>query len=224
LLVLAGTFAALTFPNFAQADIWGGDVAVLMQILQENIRHYYQLQSMIQQGHDADHYLRWINAGLDKSIGLLQSLPIKDEKVLADLRDFRFALGKVQGLYGQVPHSPEENLQILQDQTVAESLRMANDFKSYSENQEKNADVIASEARDASPKGAARMQAETSAQILKSLAQLLRLDTQMLKLQSEQLAMNNKASKEGVANFQKVSRDLGSGFTNFNPDMKLTRF
>jgi len=215
---------ALSFPNCAQADIWGGDVAVLMQILQENIRHYYQLQSMIQQGHDADHYLRWINAGLDNSIGLLQSLPIKDEKILADLREFRFALGKVQGLYGQVPRSPEEALQLLHDQTVAESLRMANDFKSYSENQERNADVIAINAREASPKGAARMQAETSAEILKSLSQLIRLDTQMLKLQSEQLAMNNKASKDGVANFQKVSRDLGSGFSNFKPDMKLTRF
>ena len=101
---------------------------------------------------------------------------------------------------------------------------MANDFKIYSENQERNADVIAVNAREASPKGAARMQAETSAQILKSLSQLIRLNTQMLKLQSEQLAVNNKVSKEGVANFQKVSRDLGSGFSNFKPEMKLTRF
>ena len=195
-----------------------------MQILAENIQHYYQLQQMIGQGRNADEYLRWVNAGIDNSIGLLQSLPIKDERILADLRDFRFALNKVQGLYGVVPRSPEEPLQTLQDQTVAESLRMANDFKTYSENQERNADVIAINARDASPKGAARMQAETSSQILKSLAQLIRLDTQMLKLQSEQLGMNNKASKEGVANYQKVSRDLGSGFSNFNPDMKLTRF
>ncbi len=208
----------------AKADVFGGDVAVLLQILEENIRHYYQLQQMIQQGRDAGNYLRMINAGLDNSIGLLQSLPIKDEKVLADLRDFRATMGKVQGLYGAVPKSPEEALQTLHDQTVAESLKMANNFKDYSETQEKNSDVIAAQSRDASPKGAARMQAETSAQILKSLAQILRLNTQMLKLQSEQLAINNKASKEGVANFQRVSRDLGSGFSNFDPEMKLTRF
>lgn len=219
--MLAGIF--LIFVP-ARADIWGGDVAVLMQILSENIRRYQQLQQMIQQSRDADNYLRWINAGIDNSIGLLQSLPIKDEKVLADLREFKIALGKIENLYGKVPKSPEDVLQILHDQTVAESLRMANDFKEFSLTQEKNSEVIALQARDASPKGAVRMQAETSAQILRSLSQLIRLNTQMLKLQSEQMAFANKQSKDGVANFQKVSRDLGSGFSNFNPDMKLVRF
>jgi len=211
----------LFFPKYARADIWGGDVAVLMQILQENIRHYYQLQQMIGQGRDSDRYLRWINAGLDNSIGLLQSLPIKDEMVLADLREFRQAMRKVEGLYGKIPRSPEEALQLLHDQTVAESLRMANDFKIYSENQERNADVIAVNARDASPKGAARMQAETSAQVLKSLAQLIRLNTQMLKLQSEQLAVNNKSSKEGVANFQcRISSICARRFPDLVPLLK----
>ncbi len=208
----------------ARADLFGGDVAVLMQILQENIRHYFQLQEMIKQGQNADSYLRWINKGLDNSIGLLKSLPIKDEKVLSELKEFRQAMGKVSTLYGQVPRSPEEALQLLHDQTVAESLRMATSFKEYSETQEMNSNLARIQVRDASPKGAARMQVEMSADILKSLAQLIRLNTQMLKLQSEQLAINNKSSKEGVANFQKVSRDLGSGFSNFKPEMKLTRF
>jgi hypothetical protein len=223
-LAVAGISLGLVAPSSAKADLFGGDVAVLVQILAENIRHFYQLKQMIQQGQDADEYLRWINSGLDNSIGLLESLPIKDEKILADLKEFKAAMGKVQGLYGEVPNSPEEALQTLHDQTVAESLRMANGFKEFSDMQEKNSKLIAMQARDASPKGAARMQAEMSADILKSLSQLIRLNTQMLKLNSEQLAMNNKASKEGVANFQKVSRDLGSGFSNFNPDMKLTRF
>jgi hypothetical protein len=46
----------------------------------------------------------------------------------------------------------------------------------------------------------------------------------MLKLQSEQLALNNKSSKEGVANFQRVNRDLGTGFSRFKPQMNLVRF
>jgi hypothetical protein len=208
----------------AKADMFGGDVAVLMQILQESIQQYMQLQQMLQTAKGADQYMRLINAGLDNSIGLMQSLPIKDESVLADLREYRSAITKIESLYGPVPTSPMANLQLLQDQTVAESLRMANSFKDYSDAQEKNSEIIAMQARDASPKGAARMQAEASADILKSLSQLIRLNTQMLKLQSEQLALNNKASKDGVATFQKVNGDLGSGFANFNPDMNLTRF
>lgn len=211
-------------PITAKSDIWGGDVAVLLQILEQNIRHYFQLQQMIQQGRDADQYLRWINSGIDNSIGLLNSLPIKDESVLADLKEFKSALGKIKNVYGEVPKSPEDSLHTLHDETVAESLRMVHDFKEFSKIEEKNSEIIAAEAREASPKGAARMQAETSAKILKSLSQLLRLNTQMLKLQSEQLAFQNKQSKDGVANYQKVSRDLGTGFTRFNPDMKLMRY
>jgi hypothetical protein len=208
----------------AKADMFGGDVAVLMQILEENIRHYYQLQQMIQQGQNADSYLRLINSGIDNSRSILQTLPIKDERVLAELRDFSFALGKIQGLYGTVPHSPEQDVQTLHDQTVAESLEMTNKSKDYSDAQERNSDDLAADARMASPKGAARMQAETSAQILRSLVQLLRINTQILKIQSEQLAMNNKGSKESVANYQKISRDLGGGFSNFKPEMNLERF
>lgn len=208
----------------AYADIWGGDVAVLLQILSENIKQYYQLQQMIKNGSDQMSFLRILNQGIDNSIGLLESLPIKDEKVLSDIKEFKKAIQKVEGLYGAIPKSPEEALQLLHDQTVAESLRMATSFKEYSEVQEKNSQVIASQARIASPKGAVRMQAETSAEILRSLSQLIRLNTQMLKLQSEQLAMDNKLSKQGVANYQKVHRDLGRGFSKFKPDMKLVTF
>jgi len=215
----------MTFSSVpARADIWGGDVAVLVQILAESIKQYYQLKQMIDQGQDQMAYLRWLNAGIENSIGLLESLPIKDEKVLADLREFKRATEKIESLYGRVPKSPEEALQLLQDQTVAESLRMATSFKDYSEQQERNSDLIAVQARDASPRGAARMQAEMSAQILKSLAQLLRLNTQSLKLQSEQLALTNKASKDSVANYQRVNQNLGSKFSTFKPEMDLVRF
>lgn len=208
----------------ARADLFGGDVAVLMQILAESIKQYYQLKEIIGTGRDQIDLLRTINAGLDNSIGLLDSLPIKDEKLLGELREFRGAIQKVETLYGRVPRSPEEAVQLLHDQSVAESLKMVNSFKDFSDTQEKNSQVIALQARDASPKGAARMQAETSAEILRTLSQLIRLNTQMLKLQSEQLAMTNKVSKDNVSSFQKLNQDLGRGFSDFKPDMKLVTF
>lgn len=208
----------------AKADLFGGDVAVLMQILVENIKQYYQMQEMIKQGRDAEDFLRALNSGIDNSIGLLDSLPIKDENILADLKQFKTAMGRVESIYGKVPKSPEEALHALHDQSVAESLRMANSFKGFSEVQEKNSELIAIQARQASPKGAARMQAETSAEILRSLSQLIRLNTQMLKLQSEQIAMNNKLSKDNVAGFKKIQSDLGNGFSKFKPDMKFVSF
>jgi hypothetical protein len=127
-------------------------------------------------------------------------------------------------MYGKIPQSKEALLHTLHDQTVAESLRMVNSFKEFTHKQEENSLRIAIQGRQASPKGAARMQVESSAHILKSLNQLIRLNTQMLKLQSESLAMNNKVSKDNVSRFQKIDQDLGKGFKNFKLDMKLARY
>lgn len=197
---------------------------MLTQILAENIRHYYQLKQMIGQGQDQADFMRHLNAGLENSIGLLQSLPVRDEKILANLREFQGALRSVSDLYGAVPKSNEAVMQTVHDQTIAESLRMVNTFKDYSDVQEQNSIMIAAQSRDASPKGAARMQAETSAQILRSLSQLIRLNTQMLKLQSEQFGMNNKAGKDSVGNYQKVNQDFGKSFQGLKSDMGLVQF
>ena len=212
----------LTTP--ARADFWGGDLVYLAQILEQNIKHYYQLKMLIDTAKDQCDYLRFINAGIDNSLGLLEALPVKDEKVLAEIRSFKEAMNKMSDLYGSVPKSKEAAMQTLHDQTVAESLRMINTFKEFSTTQEENSIRIGIDSRNASPKGAMRMQAETSAEILRSLSQLIRLNTQMLKLQSEQFGMQNKLGKESVANFQKANDDLGKSFSGMNPTMDLIKF
>lgn len=208
----------------AKADLFGGDVAVLIQILAESIKQYYQLKEIIGQGRDQAEFLRNLNAGIENSIGLLQSFPVKDEKILADLREFQGAIQTITDVYGKVPKSKEAAMQALHDQTIAESLRMITSFKEYSEKQEENSIMIATQSREASPKGAARMQAETSAQILRSLSQLIRVNTQMLKMQSEQFAMHNKMGKDSVGNFQKLNQDFGRSFQGFKSEMGLVKF
>jgi len=208
---------------FTDGSGWA-QVTYLIKILEENVRRYYQLKILIDTTKDQRDYLRFVNAGIDNSLGLLESLPVKDEKVLADIKNFKQAVNKIAELYGSIPKSKEEMMQRLHDQTVAESLRMVNTFKEYSQTQEENSIRIGVDSRTASPKGAMRMQAETSAQILRSLSQLIRLNTQMLKLQSEQFGMQNKLGKESVANFQKVNGDLGKSFNGLNPEMKLIKF
>lgn len=208
----------------ARADLFGGDVAVLTQILAESIKQYYQLKEIIGQGRDQMDFMRNLNAGIENSIGLLQSLPVKDERILADLREFQRAAQTITDVYGSIPKSREATMQALHDQTIAESLRMITSFKEYSEKQEENSIMIAAQSREASPKGAARMQAETSAEILRSLSQLIRLNTQMLKMQSEQFAMHNKMGKDSVGNFQRVNQDLGRSFQDAKPEMGLVKF
>jgi hypothetical protein len=199
-------------------------VTYLSKILIENIKHYYQLQSLLGQAKSTEDYLRLINAGIDNSIGILVSLPVQDEKILAQLKDFKKSLETVSDIYGQIPKSGEAAMQLLHDQTVAESLKMITSFKDYSELQEANSIRFSQESRDASPKGAARMQAQVSSEILRSLSELIRLNSQMLKLQSEQLALTNKESKDSVNDYQKVRDDFGKSFSNMKLNLDLMKF
>lgn len=196
----------------------------IIKILTENIKRYQQLRMMINNAKDHKNYLKLINSGLENSIGLLQTLPIKDEGLLAELKTFKQSYKSILKVYGQIPKSKESVLQLLHDQTVAESVKMISGFKDYSKKQEENSIKIAIQSRQASPKGAQRMQAETSAQILRSLSQLIRLNTQLLKLQSEALAIENKKGKDGVNEYQKISTDFARGFQNLNLDMSLHKY
>jgi len=210
--------------------VWGdggagwAQIPYLVQILAENVKRYQQLRMMIQGAKDHKQYLELINAGLNNSIGLLESLPIKDEKILSDLKTFKKSYDTILETYGKIPKSKDSLLHALHDQTVAESLRMVNSFKDFTRKQEENSVLLSVQSRNASPKGAARMQVEASSKILKSLNQLIKLNSQMLKMQSETLAMNNKVGKDNVFRYQRVDNDLRSGFRNFNFNMNLNKY
>lgn len=220
--------AALIFIPFRASAFTDGSgwaiYAYIVKIWEENVKHYMELQSILKQGKSTEDYLRFVNQGIDDSIGLIESLPVKDEKILSDMKDFKKSYQTILDVYGKIPKSSEEAMQKLHDQTIAESLRMVTTFKDYSESQERNSKSILIQSHSASPKGAARMQAQTSAEILSSLSQLIRLNTQMLKLQSEQFAMTNRESKASVSNFQTINGGLGKGFDSMKLDMSLKRF
>lgn len=214
-------------PSYA---FWGdggagwAQIPYLIKILAENIKQYEQLRMMIQDARQHNEWLRNIHSGIENAQNLIESMPIKDEKILSQLSSFRESIKTIEDIYGEIPKSKEEVIHKLHDNSVAESLRMIHDFQRYAEKQESNSIILSSNSRAASPKGAARITATTNAEILNSLSQLIRLNSQMLKLQGEQLAFNNKREKSGVHSYQKVNNDLELGFKNFNSNMKFPKF
>lgn len=199
-------------------------VMYLTKILLENYKRYKQIREMISQAKDRKRYLELLNAGIENSIGILHTLPIEDEQILSDLKNFNKSLKTITEIYGMIPKSKEAAMHMLHDNTVAESLRMINDFKRFAKKQEENSTIFSHQGRSASPKGAARMSVESNAMILKSLSQLMRLETQNLKLQSEMLAMKNRSDKKTVSSYNQVNRHLGDAFKNFKPSKKFLKF
>ena len=218
--------------NPAQAIVGDGgagwaNAITLAKILTESIKNYEQLKTIAAETHEYREYLKAINQGIDNSLGLINALPIRDERVLEGLKNYQISLKTVEKLYGIVPKSSQASTQLLHDQTVAESLKMISAINEYGQNQEENALRIAGQARQASPKGAARMNVEVNAQILHSLNQLIRINGQMLKLHSQTLAMNNKENKDSIGGLIKMKKDFRNqamNFEKFHNNFNLPRF
>ncbi|MFP5519910.1 MAG: hypothetical protein ACLGGX_08400 [Bdellovibrionia bacterium] len=196
----------------------------LIKLVEESVRRYYQLQQIIQTSRDAQNFMREINRGLDDSIRLLEALPVKDEKILGQLRTFQKSLDEIEKIYGAIPKSPDEKIQLTNDLTVAESLKMATNATEYAEKQETNAALLEARSWDMSPKGAMRMQAQVSSQILLTLNQILKMNSQLLKMQSAQFASQNREEKQDVLKFQKFSKEVASTSKSFSGNLNLPKF
>ena len=211
---------------FAWGDGGAGwaNYAYLIKIYQENLKRYVQLQQMIQQARSHDQYIRALNAGLNNAIGISTVLPLKDDQILNQLRQFQDALRKVEEIYGIIPKGSDSELHKLHDMTIAESLKLANVLQDYSLLQEQNANAVFIQSNQASPKGAERMNAQMSAQILHSINQLIKVNGQMLKMQSESLAFANKQDKDSAAGFNKTTNDFKGSMMKFKPSYSFPRF
>ena len=209
--------------GFSDGSGWA-NYAYLVKIYAENVKRFIQLQQMIQQARNHDQYIRALNYGLDNVMGVAQVLPIKDDQILSQLQRFQDALRKVEAIYGIVPKSSDSELHKLHDMTIAESLKLANVLQDYSLQQEQNANAVFYQSTQASPKGAERMNAQRSAQILHSVNQLIKVNGQMLKMQSESLAFANKRDKDSTAGFNKTSDDFRGSMLKFKPNYSLPRF
>lgn len=208
---------------FTDGSGWAA-VTYLIKLVEQSIRHYQQLQMMIQYSKDAQSYAREINSGLEASIRLMESLPIKDEKILGQLRTFQRSLQEIEKIYGAIPKSPDEPFQQVNDMAVAESLKMVSNATDYAEKQEVNSARLEARSWDMSPKGAMRMQAQVSSQILLTLNQILRMNAQLLKMQSADLAAKNREEKQDVMKFQRFSKEVAITSKAFTGDLSLPKF
>lgn len=154
--ILTGSLLfALLLPYQAKAWTDGSGWAnygYLVKIFMENVKRYQQLRYMMSQAKDSQNFMRNINSGINNAVGLLEVIPIKDEKILADLKNFKLALNKINQLYGMTPKSDDELMHKLHDETIAESFKLANDLTLYAQKQEKNAVRIHRQSMAASQK------------------------------------------------------------------------
>src|SRR4051812_3346516 len=121
LLVMVGV---VTYPaRLARADIFGGDVVVLSQILIQTIQQLNQLRQIFQTGTDNLNLVRDINRGINDSLHLLRTIsPNTDPGIFRDWQRTSDAVRAVTDLYGDIVQSKDARVQRSADQSVAEAV------------------------------------------------------------------------------------------------------
>ena len=115
----------LLVPQTSRADLFGGDVAVLVQILAQTIQQLAQLRQILSTGTDSLNLMRDINRGIRDGLAIIQIVnPKFNPGLYGDLDTADRVLSTIQDLYGRIPQTGEYRLQEAQDRSVAESIAM----------------------------------------------------------------------------------------------------
>ena len=216
-------FLSITFQNkAARADLFGGDVAVLLQILAQSIEQVYRLQQIIQNGKDTLNLLRDVNAGVRSGLDLIRIInPKFNAGVYGDLNNPENVLRAIHDLYGATPNTADKVLIDIQDQSVAEVIAMNKSLYDYSAQVDFERERILMHSQVVSPQGAGKLQNQSLAVIIGVLTQLLRVQSQMLKVMGQNMALDNRKEKLASEQFIENYKSLADGFGQLPKDVKL---
>jgi hypothetical protein len=209
----------------ADADIWGGDVAVLVQILANALQQLIQLKNIVENGKDNLDLIRDLNRGINDSLNLMQTIsPNTNAGIYRDWQNSPDAYNKLQAIYGPVAESHDAQVQRDTDQSVAEAVALNNSIYEYSKSVDDMGDLITSEGNSASPGRATKLTAASLGVMLKLQNQMLRTQATGLKLQAQALEIQNRKDKERTRQTIEGADNLNAALTGQDPQFTLPRF
>jgi hypothetical protein len=218
-----------TFPLFlavpARADMFGGDVAMLVQILANALQQLVELKSIVDNGKDNIELLRDINRGINDSLNLIRTIaPDSDPGLYKDWDKVSEALNKVQNIYGIAAESKDAVVQKDTDQAIAEAISLNNSVYKYSKEIDEIGELIKAESHAVSPGGAAKLTAQSLGVMLNVQNQMLRTQATGLKLQAQAMALQNRKDKEQTREVLRNGTALKSALAAQPTKFTLPRF
>lgn len=222
-LVLCSLMSLLiAVPTPSKADMFGGDIVVLTQILANAIQQLIQLREILTTGADTLSLLRDINRGIRDGLAVIQMInPKFNPGLYGDLDTADRVLAAITDLYGSIPQTSEARLQQAQDQSVAESISMNGTLFRFADQAEEESKRIVEHARDVNPQGAAKLTAQSIAVLIGVTTQVLRTNSMMLKMMGESMALNNRKGKLQAEQFKSQYDGLSSGFRGIPKETNL---
>ena len=220
ILVMVGGFI-----RPAKADLFGGDVAVLTQILAQAIMQLAKLRELLGNANAHLDLIRQINQGINDSLNLLHTIdPNLDPGIYKEWSTVNEAVRRLTDIYGFVPDSPESRVQKDTDQGIAEAITFNNSFYKYSEGYDLVAERIKDASHSASPGGAQKLTAQALGVVVQLLNQQLRAQSTEMKLHAQQLALENRKEKAETKLFVDSKDHLRAAMKTEKVRFDLPRF
>ncbi len=221
-LVVASLFCPL---RSARADLFGGDVAVLTQILANAIQQLAQLRAILDNGEDSLNLLRDINRGINDSLMMAETFGIRvDPGIYRDLRQIDKTVLGIETIFGKTVDSPLAPVQRNTDQTVAEAISFNNELNDYTLQLDRIGEQIKTYSHAVSPGGAQKLTAQSLGVLIHVMNQQIRATGQGLKLQAQALALQNKQEKDRSAQYLKEGQRLKQNMTSLQANFEAPRF
>jgi len=196
-------------PKEARADLFGGDVVVLTQILVQAIMQVAKLKEIMGTASDHLDLIRDINQGINDSLYLIRTIdPNIDPGIYKEWTTLKEALQELENIYGVPVFSPEAGIQKDLDRGIAEAVTFNNSYYRYTKTLDEIGEEIKSASHLVSPGGAQKLTAQSLGLLIQVLNQNLRAQATSLKLHAQELAVENRKEKENTKHFLEVSRSL----------------
>ena len=209
----------------ARADVWGADVGVLLQILSENIKQLIELEEIVSNGRNNLDLLTEVNRGKTDCLNLIRTIsPSVDAGHYGDLKKIEDVLKKFNTVYGMVVESPDAPAQRSIDVAVAEAVTMNSAIYDYTKEMDKVGEDIKAYSSEVSPKGAAKLTAQSLGVIIHVMNQQLRAQGALLKLQAEGIAATNKRDKDQTAAYLKSANLISNAMKASDQKFERPRF
>lgn len=212
-------------PTPAKADLWGGDVAVLVQILANAVQQLIRLKQIIGTARDNLSLVRDINRGINEALNLIRTIyPDEELSIYKDWDNYQSAFKKAEEIYGHAVNSKDSAVQGHLDQSIVEAIIMYNKIAKHSAKIDQIGENIKSQSVRSSPKGAARLSAEAAGVSLHVQNQSLRTQSALLKLEAQNSAIKNKKEKDETRFFLESSKKLKDAMKKYDPKYKTPRY
>lgn len=205
----------LALPMPVKADLFGGDVVVLAQILANAVQQLVQLRQILSTGSDTLSLMKDVNRGIKDGLSVIQVLnPKFNPGLYGSMEQADQVMAVISDLYGKVPQTSEYKLQAAQDRSVSESIAMNGTLFRYADDVDLESKRIIEHARNVNPQGAAKLTAQSIAVLIGVTTQVLRTNSMMLKMMGENMALSNRKEKLQASQFKTqyegISNALGT--------------